>query len=42
MWTRGKYLEDASIIGTKEGGLYKLKDYSEAALIHDTTSPCEL
>ena len=42
MWPRGKSLEDASVIGTKEGGLYKLKGHSEAALIHDTTNPCEL
>ena len=42
MCHRGKSLEDAYVIGTGEGGLYKLKGNSEAALIHDTTSPCEL
>ena len=42
MQPREKSLEDASVIGTKEGGLYKLKGHSEATLIHDTTSPCEL
>ena len=42
MWPRGKSLEDASVIGTEEGGMYKLKGHSEAALVHDTTSPCEL
>ena len=42
MWPRGKSLEDAYIIRTKEGGMYKLKGHSEATLIHDTTSPCEL
>ena len=42
MCLRGKYLEDAYVIGTKEGGLYKLKGHSEATLIHDTKSPCEL
>ena len=42
MWPRGKSLEDASIIGTEEGGLYKLKGHLKASLIHDTTSPCEL
>ena len=42
MCPRGKSLEDASIIGTKEGVIYKLKGHSEATLIHDTTSRCEL
>ena len=42
MWPRGKFLEDASIIVTKEGVLYKLQGHLEVALIHDTTSPCEL
>ena len=42
MWPRGKYLEDAFVIGTIEGDLYKLKGHLEATLIHDTTSPCEL
>ena len=41
MWPRGKSLVDAFLIGT-EGGMYKLKGRSEAALIHDTASPCEL
>ena len=40
MWPRGKSLEDAYIIRTEEGGMYKLKGHSEATLIHDTTSPC--
>ena len=42
MWPRGKYIEYAYFIGTESGGLYKLKGHFEAALIHDTTSPCEL
>ena len=42
MWPRGKSIEDAIVIGTEEGGLYKLKGHLRAALIHDTTSPCEL
>ena len=42
MWSRGKYLEDAIVIGTEEGGPYKLEGHSEATLIHDTTIPCEL
>ena len=36
MCPSGKSLEDASVIGTKEDGLYTLKGPSKAALIHDT------
>jgi hypothetical protein len=42
MWPKGKTIEDAIFIGTEEGGLYKLKGHSDAALIHSTESPCEL
>ena len=42
MWPRGSSLEDAVVIGVEEGGLYKLKGHSEAAMLHDITSPCEL
>jgi hypothetical protein len=42
MWPKGKTLEDPIVIGTEEGGLYKLKGHSYAALIHSTESPCEL
>ena len=42
MWPRGSSLEDAVVIGVEEGGLYKLKGHSEAAVLHDITSPCEL
>ena len=42
MWPRGKSLEDQSVIGTEKGGLYKMKGHSEATLIHDTKSPCEI
>ena len=41
MWPKGKTLEDVVVIGV-EGGLYKLKGHSEAAMLHDITSPCEL
>jgi hypothetical protein len=40
MWPKGKTIEDAIFIGTKEGGLYKLKGHS--TLTHSTESPCEL
>jgi hypothetical protein len=42
MWPKGKTIEDVIIIRTEEGGLYKLKVHSDAALIHSTESPCEL
>jgi hypothetical protein len=42
MWPKGKTIEDAIIIETKEGGLYKLKGHLDVALTHSTESPCEL
>jgi hypothetical protein len=42
MWPKGKIIEDAIVIGTEEGGMYKLKGHSDAALIHSTESLCEL
>ena len=41
-YRRRSSLEEAYVIRTEEGGLYKLKGHPEATLIHDTTSPCEL
>jgi hypothetical protein len=32
IWSKGKTIEDAIVIGTKEGGLYKLKGHSDVAL----------
>jgi hypothetical protein len=42
MCPKGKTIEDAIVIGTKEGGMYKLKGHSNAALTHSIESPCEL
>jgi hypothetical protein len=42
MWPKGKTIEDEIIIGTEEGGLYKLKGHSDATLIHSIESLCEL
>jgi hypothetical protein len=42
IWPKGKNIEDATVIGTKEDGLYKLKGHSDATLTHSTESPCEL
>ena len=36
MWSRGKTIDDAIVIGEQEGGLYKLKGHLEQALVHDT------
>ena len=36
MWPRGKTIDDATIIGEQEGGLYKLKGQPKQALIHDS------
>jgi hypothetical protein len=42
MCSKRKTIEDAIVIGMEEGGLYKLKGHSDAALTHSTESPCEL
>jgi hypothetical protein len=41
-WPKGKTIEGAIVIGKEEGGLYKLKGHSEAALTHSIEIPCEL
>jgi hypothetical protein len=42
MWSKGKTIEDAVVIGIEEGGLYKLKGHSDVALTHSTESVSEL
>jgi hypothetical protein len=42
MWPNGKTIEDAVIIETEEGCLYKLKGHSYVALTHSTEIPFEL
>ena len=42
MWLKGKKIDDATVIGVKEGGIYKLKGHIDLALIASTISPCEL
>jgi hypothetical protein len=37
-----KTIEETIVIGTKEGGLYKLKGHSDASLTQSTESLCEL
>ena len=41
MWSKGKTLEDAIVIG-EEGRLYKLKGHLETTLVHETTNSSEL
>ena len=36
MWPKGKTIDDATMIGEQEGGLYKLKGQPEQALVHDS------
>ena len=42
MWTKGKTVDDATVIGEKEGGLYRLKGQPEQALVHESIKPSEL
>jgi hypothetical protein len=42
MWSKGKNIEDAVVIGTEEGSLYKLKGHSDVGLTYSTESNCEL
>jgi hypothetical protein len=42
MWHKGKNIEDAIVIGTEEGGMYKLKGHSNAVMTHSTESLCEI
>ena len=42
MWPKGKKIDDAIVIGIKEGGFYKLKGHSDSTLKSCTIIPCEL
>jgi hypothetical protein len=42
MWPKGKYFNDAIVIGVQEGGLYKLKGHSETTVVHNNVIPSEL
>jgi hypothetical protein len=42
MWYKGKTIKNAVVIGTEEGGLYKLKCQSNVAFTQSTESSCEL
>ena len=40
MWSKGKTIDDAVVIGVEEGGLYKLKGHAGLALMTRTIIPC--
>jgi transposase InsO family protein len=42
MWAKGETLNEASIIGSEENGLYKLKGHSKSAMTHAIENVCEL
>ena len=42
MWPKGKTIEDATMIGEEDIGLYKLKGQLEQALVHESIEPSEL
>ena len=42
MWPRGKTIEDVTVIGEEDKGLYKLKGKLEQALVHESIEPGEL
>ena len=42
MWPKGKTIDDATVIGEEDVGLYKLKGHLEQALVHDSIEPSEL
>jgi hypothetical protein len=42
MWSKGKTIEYAVVIGIEECVLYKLNGHSDVALTQSTVSPCEL
>ena len=41
MWPKGKTIDDAVVIGEKEGGLYKLKGQPEQDLVHESVDQSE-
>jgi hypothetical protein len=41
-WHKDSNIEDARVIGTREGNLYRLLEQNEEALVHDEVNPNEL
>jgi hypothetical protein len=42
VWSKDSKIEDARVIGIREGRLYKLLGHNTQALVHDKLSPSEL
>ena len=42
MWTKGKTIDDAVVIGVEEGGLYRLKGHIDSSLMTSTIISCEI
>ena len=42
MWPKDKTIDDATVIGVEEGGLYKFKGHTDSSLTTSYISPCEL
>ena len=42
MGPKGKTIDDATVIGEEDKGLYNLKGQPEEALVHDSIEPSQL
>ena len=42
MWSKGRTIDDAILIGIEEGGIYKLKGHIDSTFTTYTIIPCEL
>ena len=42
MWTKGKTIDDAIVIGVEKGGLCRLKVHVDSTLMNSTIIPCDL
>ena len=42
MWSKGRTIDDAVVIGIEEGGLYKLKGHTDSTFTACNINPCEL
>ena len=42
MWPKGKTIDDATMIGEQDKGLYKLKGHPEQEFVHESIEPSEL
>jgi hypothetical protein len=42
LWPKSSSIDSTTVIGVREGGLYKLKGHPEQALVHNSVSSSEL